>query len=198
MEVAAAHLDGTTLEAGLANLLNSPKDCGALVAVFARPSTNQRLRLNTAELSIEGGLPGDRWASDHWQKLPGGAPDPRSQLSLMNVRVARLLAGGDEAIHLAGDNLMIDLDLSEHNLPAGSLLRIGNEVVLELTDQPHQGCGKFARRYGVAARNFVNEQNSLGLNLRGRYARVLHGGTIREGDEVRKAPAGQGTTQSAP
>jgi MOSC domain-containing protein YiiM len=118
--------------------------------------------------------------------LPDGRPNPESQVSLMNVRILRQIAGGDEAMCLAGDNLIVDLDLSEANLPAGSRLRVGEDVILEMTSLAHTGCGSFTRRYGQAARDFVNGPRGKSLNLRGRYARIVRGGTICVGDAVAK------------
>lgn len=185
MQVAAKHRTRDELEAVLADALASPPDQGTLVAIFARPRTDERLELELAELSPTGGLAGDRWATDHWQKLPDGSPDPDSQLSLMSSRVLRLLCGDDAYMRLAGDNLVVDLDLSDENLPPGTRLAIG-PVVLELTSVPHRGCGKFARRYGTMAREFVNGKNSRQAQLRGRYAKVIVGGTVRVGDALVK------------
>ena len=46
----------------------------------------------------------------------------------MNARVAELVAGGTDRMPLAGDQLYLDLDLSLDNLPAGSLLAVGEAV----------------------------------------------------------------------
>jgi MOSC domain-containing protein YiiM len=88
---------------------------------------------------------------------------------------------------LAGDNLIVDFDLSEANLPAGSQLVIGDTVVIEITDLSHTGCGKFQSRYGKEARTFTNSERGKALHLRGRYARIITGGAINVGDAVRKA-----------
>jgi hypothetical protein len=177
----------SALEAGLCGVLDSPRDEGTLEAIFVRPREGRREALVSVEVSPEGGVAGDRWATDHWQKLPDGRPDPLSQVSLMNARILRLVAGGDDAMCLAGDNLIVDMDLSAVHLPAGSRLRIGRDVVLELTAQAHTGCAKFERRYGTDARAFINSPTGRSLNLRGRYARIVQGGTIRVGDAVTTA-----------
>lgn len=167
----------------------SPRDAGRLAAVFVRPAENERRSLDTAVLTPERGLEGDRWYAERQVLLDDGSPNPCNQVSLMNVRVLRQIAGGEGAMHLAGDNLLLDLDLSEENLPAGSRLAIGRDVVLELTPMPHTGCSKFARRYGSDAREFFNTPRGKSLHLRGRYARVLSGGTINVGDMARRHPA---------
>ena len=87
---------------------------------------------------------------------------------------------------LAGDNLIVDLDLSEANLPAGSQLAIGDEVVLEISDLSHTGCSKLESRYGKDARAFMNNARGKALHLRGRYARIVAGGAVNVGDAVRK------------
>lgn len=188
MHTAPVHLTEAELEEGLPDVLASPRDSGPLRAIYVRLAEGERDAPSAVKLSPEGGVEGDRWATNHWQKLPDGRPDPQSQVSLMNARILRLIAGGKEAMCLAGDNLIVDLDLSEANLPAGSRLRIGDEVVLEMTSQSHTGCGSFSRRYGQAARAFINGPRGKPLNLRGRFARVVQAGTIQLGDTVAKVP----------
>jgi len=78
-------------------------------------------------------------------------------------------------MNLAGDNLIVDLDLHEGNVPPGTRLRIG-EVVLEVTDVPHTGCSKFERRYGKAALDLTNTPEGSAMHLRGVLARVIQGG----------------------
>lgn len=75
--------------------------------------------------------------------------------------------------------------MSAANLPAGSLVAVGSAVI-EITAMPHTGCGKFARRFGVEAQKLINSPAGRELNLRGRNARIVSGGTVRKGDHVRK------------
>jgi MOSC domain-containing protein YiiM len=157
-----------------------------LEAIVVRPASNQRTTLTSALLSPEGGVDGDRWVTDSYYRLTDGRSDPRCQVSLMNSRFLRQIAGSEEAICLAGDNLVVDFDLSEANLPAGSRLTIGDGVVLEISDLSHTGCGKLEGRYGNEARTFMNNARGKSLHLRGRFARIVSGGTISIGDAVRK------------
>jgi hypothetical protein len=98
---------------------------------------------------------------------------------------------------LAGDNLVVDLDLGSENLPAGQRLYIG-DAVLEITDAPHTGCAKFVARFGPDATRFINAAERRALRLRGRYARIVQAGTVRVGDKVDKVPPVDTPYQRAP
>jgi len=114
------------------------------------------------------------------------------QLNVTSARASRLIAGPEDTDRaLFGDQLHLDLDLSDDNLPAGTRLAIGSAVI-EITAQPHTGCDKFTKRFGVEARQLVNSPAGRQLNLRGRCARVVVAGIIRRGDTVRKVPAPPG------
>jgi hypothetical protein len=186
MHTAIQHLTAIELEHGLSEVLASPSDAGRLEAIVVRPKTNERRALNMARLSPEGGIDGDRWVTDSYYRLKDGASDPRCQVSIMNSRFLRQIAGEVDTMCLAGDNLIVDLDLSEANLPAGSQLAIGDEVVLEISDLSHTGCSKLESRYGKDARAFMNNARGKALHLRGRYARIVTGGAVKVGDPVRK------------
>jgi MOSC domain-containing protein YiiM len=86
---------------------------------------------------------------------------------------------------LAGDNLIVDLDLSAANLPPGQRL-VAGEALLEVTDAPHTGCKAFAQRFGPDAVRYINAGERKSIHLRGRYCRVLQAGTVRVGDMIRK------------
>ncbi len=107
------------------------------------------------------------------------------QLNIMNARVIALLAQTDDRWPLAGDQLFLDLDLSDRNLPPWTKLHLGSAIV-EVTDQPHTGCGKFVQRFGADATAFVNSSLGRELHLRGINARVVTAGTIRVGDIAHK------------
>ena len=186
MHTAVQHRTAIELEHALSEVLASPPEAGRLEAIVVRPETNERRALSTARLTPEGGIDGDRWVTDSYYRLKDGASDPCCQVSLMNVRFLRQIAGEEDAMCLAGDNLIVDLDLSEANLPAGSQLAVGDEVVLEISDLSHTGCSKLESRYGKDARTFMNNARGKSLHLRGRYARIISGGTISVGDPVRK------------
>ncbi len=107
------------------------------------------------------------------------------QLNVMSARAAALIAGERERWGLAGDQLYLDLDISEANLPPGTRVEIGTAVI-EFTEQPHTGCAKFAARFGEDALRFVNSPDGRALRLRGANAKVVTPGVVRHGDPVRK------------
>jgi len=186
MHSSIQHATELELEQALPEVLASPSDAGRLEAIFVRPAWNERRTLTSASLTLDGGIDGDRWVDDSFYKLEDGRSDPRCQISLMNSRFLRQIASSDDTMCLAGDNLILDFDLSAANLPAGSRLAIGASVVIELSDLPHTGCSKLESRYGRDARTFMNNKRGKALHLRGRYGFVVSGGTIALGDQVRK------------
>jgi MOSC domain-containing protein YiiM len=159
----------------------SPKDNGVLKLIVLRLPNEQRRTPSQVIVSLAKGVEGDRWSLK-----PN--PNPLSQVSVMNARFLEAIAGDADRMNLAGDNLIVDLDLRESNLPPGTRLRIG-QAVIEVTDSPHTGCIKFERRYGKAMRDLTNSPEGLALRLRGLYARVVHEGEVRLGDIISKEPA---------
>jgi MOSC domain-containing protein YiiM len=179
------HLDQAELEDGLPEIRRSPTDRGVLRAIVIRPETDARASLQQCELSPEGGVHGDNWAKGCSMSLPDGRPHPDVQVTLMNARALALIAQEEARWPLAGDNLVVDLDLSADNLPPGTRLAIGS-ALLEITEVPHKGCRKFAARFGVDATRFVNSREGLRLHLRGIYARIVEPGVVAVGDLVEK------------
>jgi hypothetical protein len=173
------------LEAGLDYIRQSPDDNGVLEMIVRRPRTDEREVLEVGELDRTEGLKGDNWSTRGSDLTEDGSAHPDMQLNLMNSRVIALLAQDKERWQLAGDQLFVDMDLSAENLPPGSRLAIGSALI-EVTDQPHTGCKKFAERFGVDAMRFVNTPMGRKLNLRGINAKVVQSGVVRVGDLVRK------------
>ena len=171
------HLDLAALEAGLAGIRQSPADAGSVELVVRRPVEDEREVLAEARLDPATGLTGDDWL--------GRDGDPDRQLTLMNARAVALLAQSRDRWPLAGDQLYVDLDLSHANLPPGTRLAIG-EAVIEVTAAPHTGCAKFRKRFGEDALKFTRTDAGVDLRLRGIAAKVVTGGTIRQGDSVKK------------
>jgi hypothetical protein len=179
------HLTMSELEAGLDDIRRAPKDEGVLELIVRRPSVNNREILEEAELHLDEGLVGDTWKMRRSKTTPDGSPNPLMQLTIMNSRVAALVAQNKDRWPLAGDQLYLDMDLSEENTPAGTQLSLGS-AELEVTPPPHLGCQKFVARFGLDAMKFVNSPIGKGLHLRGLHARVVQAGIIRVGDVARK------------
>ena len=177
------HLTREELDAGLAHVQASPSDGGRLEMLVRRPRTNEREVLAAGVLDLEDGLVGDNWRDDKYGLDP--AEHLATQITVMNARAAALVAQTRERWALAGDQLYIDLELGEENLPPGTRVRVG-EAVIEVTAVPHTGCRKFSARFGPDATRFVNSKNGRRHNLRGINARVVEPGTVRIGDIARK------------
>ena len=179
------HLTFDELHTQLPEILRSPSDRGELKAIVVRPATDERVSLTRCEVSLELGVHGDNWAKGCWKSLPDGEPHPDVQVAIMNARAIEVIAQTADRWPLAGDNLFIDLDLSHENLPCGQQLSLGT-AVLEITDIAHNGCKKFAERFGPDAVRFVNSDLGKKHRLRGVYARIVQRGIVSVGDRIGK------------
>jgi hypothetical protein len=182
------HLSTAELEAGLSEVRDSPSDRGTVELIARRPCVDERELLTEATLDTAAGLVGDTWPMRRSTRTADGSPHPGMQVTVMNSRAALLVARDPGRRVLAGDQLYVDLDLSPANLPPGTRLAMGS-AVLEVTDEPHLGCAKFAARFGQDAWRFVNSRAGRALRLRGLNARVVVSGTVRTGDLISKCPA---------
>lgn len=163
------------LEHALAAAPPAPRDAGRVVLLVSRGKGGIRETPAQVAMTPQSGMPGDAWGREPKR-------DPDAQLTVMQASVARLIAGG-QPLTLFGDNLVLDLDLSDANLPAGSRLRAGG-VLLEVTALPHNGCRKFRARFGDGALRFASKPELRRLNLRGVYMRVVEAGAVSVGDPV--------------
>ena len=175
------HLTMAEMEQNLDEIRRSPKQEGRLELIVRRPRSGEREVVDESELSVAEGLVGDNWST----RTPDAALEPERQLTIMNARVAGLLAQDTGRWQLFGDQLYIDFELSESNLPAGTRLALGSAII-EVTPVDHTGCKKFAERFGVDAVKFVSTPVGRELRLRGMYAKVVQAGRIRSGDKVRR------------
>ncbi len=161
-------------------LPSSGLDRGKVVTLVVRPPNagpENRLTPQTITLTTEDGIAGDKWAVSEERLI-------EAQVSLINVHVLRSLAKSDERMPLSGDNLIVDLNLSEENLPPGTILRIGS-AALEVSTIPHKPCALFKDRFGKTAVKKVARANRTGRRGRGVMTRVLQPGEIQVGDEIK-------------
>jgi len=182
------HVPIAGLDGGLDEIRRSPADDGRVELIVRRPAEDEREVLEEGLLDRADGLVGDTWRVRGSTRTEDGSAHPGMQLNLINARVIALVAGRRDRWPLAGDQLYVDLDLSERNLPAGIRLELGSAVI-EITAQPHRGCQKFAARFGRDALRWVNSPVGRELRLRGVNARVVVPGAVRSGDPVRKSHA---------
>lgn len=181
----AVHLTLPDLEAGLAELGASPHDNGTVVMIVRRPDFGERQVIESAELDTVQGMIGDNWLSRGSRSMPDGSANPGAQITIMNSRVIQAIAQDEARWPLAGDQLFIDIDISDENMPAGQRLAIGT-AILEISEIPHTGCAKFTERFGSGAIHFVNSKEGRAMRRRGVNARVIQSGTIRMGDTATK------------
>lgn len=177
------HRTADELQAGLDAIRRSPKGIGRVELVVRRPAVGEREVLDVGVLDVAEGLVGDTWNQRPSTRTADGSPHPDMQLNLMSAAAAALIAGDRERWPLAGDELYVDLDISEEALPPWTKLRLGSAVI-EITDQPHLGCAKFTQRFGLDAMRFVNSPEGKAVRARGVNARVVQGGEVRPGDEI--------------
>jgi hypothetical protein len=182
----ATYLTKEELERGLDAIRQAPRVEGVLEMIVRRPQVGAREILQEGELDLDDGLVGDSWKLRGSSRTADGSPHPGMQVNIMGARAAALVAGDKERWPLAGDQLFVDFDLSANNVPPGTRIAIGS-AVLEVSEEPHTGCGKFVARFGVEAQKFVNSTVGRELGLRGINARVVRSGKIRVGDTVKKA-----------
>jgi len=158
-------------------LPRSPRDGGRVELCVVRPAHGERRIVEMLGLTPGSGATGDHWREDA-DRSPG------SELALINSHVARAVAHDRDHPGHTGDNLHVDLDLSESNLPVGAQLALG-DVVLEVSADIHRPCKSFHDRFGKLAAQRVSRANRRGLRGRGVLCRVVQGGTIAVGATIR-------------
>jgi hypothetical protein len=172
------------LDQAIDHVASAPCDLGTLELLVCRPAVGEREVLDSGELVPGIGLVGDNYVERGNSRTPDGRADPLAELNVMSARALEAVAGGERTRWpLAGDQLIVDFDLSEANCPPGTRLGIGTAVI-EVTAKPHTGCAKFAERFGIDAARWVNSRKEL--RLRGICAVVVTGGSIAPGDTVAK------------
>jgi MOSC domain-containing protein YiiM len=164
----------------------APTRVGTVRLIVRRPAVDEREVVTEAHLDVAEGVVGDTWRVRGSSSTADGSPNPEAQITVMNARAAAAFAGDLERWPLAGDQLYVDFDVSETNLPAGTRVRVG-EAEIEVSAKPHTGCAKFSARFGADALRMVSTPTGRSLRLRGMNARVTKSGVIRVGDSIERA-----------
>jgi hypothetical protein len=173
----------STFDPRLDEVRAAPADEGIVELIVRRPAEGDRELLDEARIDEDLGLVGDRWATRDVARTPVYLS---AQLTLISTRVLAIIEPDQARWALAGDQLYVDFDLGEANLPAKSRLAVGT-AILEVSETPHTGCAKFSARFGSDALRWINSPIGRAHRMRGMNARVLRGGVVHRGDRIRKA-----------
>jgi hypothetical protein len=173
------------LAAALPHVLAAPKTDAPIETLCFRPAYNQRQFPSELHLTRDQGVPGERWLTQPWLRLPDGRPDPNIQVSILPLRVMNLVWTDRENTLHPGDTIIADLDTSLANLPAGTLLQVGT-AILRVSNEFNDGCVKWKARYGKDAKDWITAPGHAELRLRGVLCAVEQDGIIRLGDRLTK------------
>jgi hypothetical protein len=170
------------LSAALPHVLAAPRDDAEITDLCLRPGYGQRHHPAKLTLTRSMGIPGERWTTAPWMRLPDGSPDPRIQISILPQRMMDLVwKPGDVEPH-PGDPIVADMNMSLEHLPTGSLIRAGS-ALLRVSDLWNDACVKWKTRYGVAAFEFV--RCAPELRLRGVLCEIVEDGEVTRADRLR-------------
>jgi hypothetical protein len=173
------------LMAGLPHVLAAPKDRTTVDRLCFRPAYNERRFPDRLVLTRAEGVPGERWTVAPWLRLPDGSPDPDIQVSILPRRVLDLVWRDRAGTPHPGDTIIADLDTSEVNLPAGTLLRAGS-ATLRVSGVFNDGCVKWKARYGADAKAWITAPGHPPLRLRGILCAIVADGAVAVGDTLEK------------
>lgn len=172
------------LMAALPDICAAPSDVAPIRYLCRRPDFGQRDFVDRLELTVEKGIPGERWLRHPWMRLPDGRPDPAIQVSILPARVCDLVwQPGDTAPH-PGDPIVADLNTGLENLPTGSLIGAGN-AVLQVSGVFNTACVKWRTRYGDDAFRWINMEGHPRLRLRGILCAVVQDGVVTMDDRLK-------------
>lgn len=169
------------LDAALPFVLAAPRDDAPIALLCTRPALGQRAFPASIRLTKAEGIPGERWLTQSWLRLPDGRPDPRNQVSLLPSRVMDIAWQNRDTAPHPGDPIVADLDMTEANLPVGTLIGVGS-AVLRVSDVPNLGCVKWKVRYGSDALAWVAADPAL--RLRGVLCSVEQDGEVTLNDRL--------------
>ncbi|MGY6533904.1 MAG: MOSC domain-containing protein [Pararhodobacter sp.] len=174
------------LDRALPFIAAAPRDDAPIDMLCLRPDFGERRFVSRIDVTREQGIPGERWGSHPWLRLADGRPHPGIQICILSRRVLDLVWRDRAGTVHPGDTFIVDMDLSEANLPAGQRLRAGS-AVLEVSDIFNDACVKWKARYGAPTQEWVRAPENRALRLRGILCRVVVDGVITLGDRLSKA-----------
>jgi hypothetical protein len=175
------HVTTATLTAALPHVLAAPKTDAPIAMLCYRPDFGQRTFPDSLTLTKAMGIPGERWLKHPWLRLADGTPDPRIQVSLLPTRVLELVWQDRETTPHPGDPIVADLDMTDANMPPGTLIQAGT-AILRVSDEWNNGCVKWKARYGADAAAWITAQPQL--RLRGLLCSVEQDGVLHVTDRL--------------
>lgn len=182
------HVTAQDLADALPHVLAAPKDGARVEQLCFRPGPNLRDFPAALTLTRDQGVPGERWLTMPWLRLPDGAPHPEIQVSILPKRVMDLVWRDRANTPHPGDTIIADLDTSAANLPEGTLLACGT-AVLRVSSLFNDGCVKWKARYGQAAKDWITAPGHPELRLRGVLCAIEQDGVVRLGDRLTRLPS---------
>ena len=175
------------LDAALPLIMQAPKDHAKVEMLCTRPDFSERNFVDRISLTRAGGVENCRWSKHPWLTLPDGSGDPRIQVSILQRRILDMVWNAQEtdAPH-PGDTFIVDMDLSEANLPEGTILSVGT-AKLKVSTKWNDACVKWKARYGQDALDWVRAPEHVKFRLRGVLCEIYEDGEISNGDILSKA-----------
>ena len=169
----------------LPHIRSAPVTDAPISSLCFRPGYGQRQFPDRLRLTVAQGVPGERWMTAAWLRQPDGRPDPRIQVSILPTRVMELVWRDRLAQPHPGDTIVADLETSEANLPAGTLLQAGS-AILRVSDVFNDGCVKWKVRYGSDAKDWITAPGHPTLRLRGILCEIVTDGDVTLSDRIVK------------
>lgn len=179
------HVTTEDLMAALPHVLAAPRDHAPVTGLCLRPGYGLRAFPDRIVMTSDRGIPGERWLTAPWMRLPDGSPDPSIQVSILPQRVMDLVWTDRTGTPHPGDPIVADLLTTEENLPEGTLLQAGT-AVLRVSSVWNDACVKWKVRYGEAAKDWITAPGHRELRLRGILCSVEQDGELTLADRISK------------
>jgi hypothetical protein len=173
------------LDAAIPSILSAPKDGAIIEQLCFRPDFGTRTYVDEIGATAADGIDGCRWSHTPWLKNEDGTGNPHIQVSILQKRILDLVyAPNTDDLH-PGDTMIVDMDLSEENLPIGTILQAGT-AQLRVGSHWNNACVKWKVRYGADALDWVREEGNIKHRLRGVLCEVVTDGVISNGATLTK------------